>query len=644
MRRGLKFLAILAVLACAGLATQSAFANCQSPDGAYPIIQCGVKAWFDSVPADAGAVNGVWWQLGFGNNLRSRSTLSTGDLAADGGAWATTAGACTVGACTNGVCTTGPVIGADCSTNGNLDCGRCTAGLVGTRCTVVGNCTGFIGNDSGLRVNDPNSAFPPIDLASATAVGGPPGSLCFGSTSNWGSAGSDGCGDNGRDNDPDPNLPGSPGTCDIPDTCDTSTGLCVAGGNDCTVSGDADCTQFTCTGGATPGGPCSVDGDCGSSGETACLGPMNDNRLNKYYGPCLVPAPQFTLAYQADAPMGALLTETNKKYFALAFFATSSRGGSFSDVTFGDYKMDAIGKGATNRGNPNPDPTKPGAFDIIPWQRIPGPQTDPNFVASTVLDGVDPLNTARLTASWSGVRLVDDGSIRPSAETSLGGCSGVGARDCGGLVRYQLQRANVISSGTCVGGDGVAGAPHPGTCSFGGGPCSVNSDCAGSCANFVALGAAQTGTSVSSVAVARDSCVRLRTIFGKVPATLILTNPLDANQGKMGDLGYTVESGILLIGKALVSSNAVLKVAEKNKNSVLIEFDTTGELDVTGFNVVGKDAKGERVISKVSCTECSTGRGAHYSTVIPAGDVRGAKSVLIVTQPSGARSNELPIE
>jgi len=646
MRRGLKFLAILAVLACAGLATQSVFANCQPPDGTLPINQCGRTAWFGAPPAPAemGDVNAVWWQIGFGNNLRSRSNAVSGDVAADGGAWlAATVGVCSAGACTNGTCTTGPFIGANCSANGNLDCGVCTSGAVGSKCTVALNCVGFIGNDSGLRINDPNAAFPPIDLVSATILGGPAGSLCFGSSSNWATAGSDGCADNERSLLTDAVKPGAPGICNVVDVCDTGTSTCALGGNDCSGGGDADCTQLFCTGGATPSGPCSVDADCGTGAPGVCNESKNDNRLNKYYGPCQGQGTS-TLEYQLDAPMGTLLTETNKKWFALAFFATSSRGGDPNDTAFGDYKLDAIGRApqSTNRGDPNPDASKPGTFDIIPWQRIPGPQTDPNFVASTVL-AVDP-NNALLTASWSAVRLVDDGSIRPSTDNNLGGCTGVGARDCGTLVRYQLQRANVVTSGTCIGGDGVAGAPHPGTCSFGGGPCSVNSDCAGSCANFVNLGAAITGTSVSAVSVARDSCVRLRTIFGKVPATAVLTAEADANNGRLGDLGYQVESGILLIGKSLVSSNAVLKVAAKNKNAVLIEFDTTGELDVTRFDIVGKDAKGERVIGQVSCTECGTGRGAHYSTVIPAGDVKGSKSVVIVTQPSGARSNELPIQ
>jgi hypothetical protein len=390
-----------------------------------------------------------------------------------------------------------------------------------------------------------------------------------------------------------------------------------------------------------------VDGDCGIGADQLCsdlgFGANNDNRLNKYYGPCLG-AGASTLRYQLDAPMGALLTETNRKYFALAFFASNNRGGDPNSASFGLYLMDDIGRGATNQGDPNPDPTKPGAFDVIPWQRIPGPGTDPNFVASAPL-AVDP-NFVMLTASWSGVRLVDDGSIRPSADSSLnlGGCTGVGARDCGPLVRYQLQRAPVVAgTGTCTSGDGVPGLPNPGNCSVDSRPCSTNADCQ-TCGLFSNVaGGATSGTSVGPISVARDGCIRLRTIFGKVPATLVQTVG-DANLGRMGDLGMQIDSGTLVIGKSLVSANAVLKVAAKNKNAVLIEFDTTGELDVTGFNIVGKDAKGERVIGTVSCTECSTGRGAHYSTVIPAGDVKGSKSVVILTQPSGARSNELPIQ
>ncbi len=644
MRRGLKFLGILAVLACAGLANQSVFANCISPDSSYPINQCGRKTWFAPPPAGSGAVNAVWWQLGFGNNQRSRTTASSGDIGSDGGAWVTTGGTCVTGACTNGICTTGPAVGTDCSANGAIDCGRCTAGTIGSRCTVPANCTGFIGNDSGLRVNDPNSAFPPIDLGPADAAGGaggPAGSLCFGSSSNWGSLGSDGCADNKRTGTTQTVKPGVPGTCDMTDTCDTGAGACVnAPGTPCAV--DADC--FACVGGPTPGSVCTDDASC-SSADTICNGGKDDNHLNKYYGPCFLIGTS-TLEYQLDAPMGTLLTETNKKFFALAFFASSSRNGDPNDFNPGDYKLDALGRGTTNRGDANPKPGDPNAADIIPWQPIPGPVTDPNFFASAVL-AADP-NSAMLSMNWSGVRLVDDGSIRMSADGTLGGCTGVGARDCGPLVRYQVQRAPINSVGVCVGGDGVAGLPNPGTCVVGGGACSVPADCpvGPTCGNFnIATPLFSTsGTSMPATTVLRDSCIRLRTIFGKVPATTVLTVEADARNGRLGDIGYQVDSGILQIGKTLVSANAVLKVAAKNKNAVLIEFDTTGELDVTRFDIVGKDAKGERVIGKVSCTECGTGRGAHYSTVIPAGDVRGAKSVLIVTQPSGARSNELPIE
>jgi len=649
MRRGFKFLAILAILASAGLAAQSAFASCVDPDGTDAIVQCGLRAWFNPPPAGSGAVKGAWWQVGFGNAQRARSNLATTtEVGQDGSAWVASAGTCTVGTCTNGTCTTGPVIGADCSANGNLDCGQCATGTVGSRCTVAGNCTGFIGNDSGLRVNDPNAAFPPIDLTPGDApggAGGPPGALCFGSTANWKTNGSDGCADNPRTGLTDAIKPGVPGFCNVVDVCDTGTNLCAIGGNDCATNGDADCTQLFCTGGLTPGGACSVDADCGTTPPTVCNGLKNDDRLNKYWGPCLGQGTS-SLEYLTDAPMGALLTESNKKYFALDFFANTSRGGNASDDSLGDFSMDSIGRSpqVTNRGDANPIPAKLGAFDIIPWQVIPGPGTDPNFVASATL-AVDP-NFALLTASWSAVRLVDDGSIRPTTDstTLASGCTGVGVRDCGALVRYVVQSATAVATtGTCSGGDAVPGYPNPGTCSGDARPCSTNADCQTCGAFSNVTGGAVSVPSVSSLSIARDRCVRVRTIFGKVPAT-VTSSVTEASNGRMGDVGYQVDSGTLVLGKSLVSANAVLKVAAKNKNAVLIEFDTTGELDVTGFDTVGKDAKGERVIGQVSCTACSTGRGAHYSTVIPAGDVRGSKSVVIVTQPSGARSNELPIQ
>lgn len=122
-------------------------ANCRN-EGPYHIRQCDTRGYFAPPPSGSGKVTGVWWQLGFGNH-------STADP-------------------TPGI-DTGPY-------NAN--------GFIGTPLPGV-----FIGNDSGgLTVGSVDSLG--MDLIDAEAVGGPPGSRCFGVGASWGLLFADGCADN----------------------------------------------------------------------------------------------------------------------------------------------------------------------------------------------------------------------------------------------------------------------------------------------------------------------------------------------------------------------------------------------------------------------------------------------------------------
>jgi len=576
MIKYLKFLGILAIVACASLATQNLFANCSPPDDAYAVDQCGGRAYFPAPPAGSGTVNyQAWWQIGFGNATSTRSTAAAGGHSPDGRGFVT-GGACTAG--------------------------TCTAGLIGRTCTAVANCNGFIGNDNGFRTNpDPNSGSNFNGILDASqpeplGLGAPAGSICWGGAASWGAFGVDGCADNNRTGT----------TADI--KCD-STGAGPSCG---------------------PGPPYY---------ESACAGNKNDDSLNKYYGACNGLG-NLSLFYQLDAPMGTLLKESNNKFFALGFFATQSRNGDASDLTQGKFDVAAIGNGADRKGDANPLPGQAGKMNIIPWQPIPQPT-----VSAVLSNPLDPHSVRTVGMSWTAVRLVDDGSLRPSSDTTLGtGRTGVGVRNQGNLVRHVVE----VSSGPLTNpGGGVCSA---GVCTAGGAsqigqPCTSNDYCGVDCGPFIALaGGETTGTSLAGLSVNEDRCLRMRTIFGLKPVTTV-QSLANAQIGNNGDVGYDVVSKITVLGGNLVSEKATLNVAAKNKNAVLFEFTTTSELNVTSFEIVGRDANGkDNVIGKTNCKECNSGRGASYSVVLPNADVKGAKNAFVRTQPSGEVSNTLEIK
>jgi hypothetical protein len=67
MKRGFKALAVLAAVVAA-IAGPQAFAFCDSTKETPAIFQCAERAWFEAPPAGSGAVSGVFWGIGFGNN------------------------------------------------------------------------------------------------------------------------------------------------------------------------------------------------------------------------------------------------------------------------------------------------------------------------------------------------------------------------------------------------------------------------------------------------------------------------------------------------------------------------------------------------------------------------------------------------
>jgi hypothetical protein len=315
--------------------------------------------------------------------------------------------------------------------------------------------------------------------------------------------------------------------------------------------------------------------------------------------------------YLLDAPIGVLATDPNDATkFALAFLASTPRAFSLSDSGTGDFQFKFINNG-------DPDPNISGLSSKIPWQSVPDPNITAGFVSP------DPnlrcTTNRTLAVTWNPIRLVHDGSTRPSLLTILGtGRTGVGVLDQGPLARYQLQRSALDpNTGACTGA-------------------------------FVASGAAVLHPTASlSGTVVPNSCVRLATSFGRNPVTSAVTVDAAA-RGNLGDLGYTVFSKVTRVGSCLtplVSEEAYMTVLARNKNMVQVDWNTNSELSVTGFDIVGIDGRGaQKVIGSASCKQCTTGLGATYSELIPSGRLGGARQVQIVTQPSGLRSNILNLK
>lgn len=333
-----------------------------------------------------------------------------------------------------------------------------------------------------------------------------------------------------------------------------------------------------------------------------------------------------------DSPMGVLLTEGNNKYFAAAFFSSTSRGGDANNIFDLGYDM-----GAINNGDPNPAaPT--GNNNIVPWQPIPQP---------TISAVVDPNGDRVLSLGWPMIKLVHDASSRPNTgattdltanrhtlgiDRNLVPLIGVGVTEQPELASYLVERKPI------VGLDCDANAPWVSA-----GPA------------IVPLISTPHGTPQStSVTVPPDTCVRLTTRLGRIPSVAFRTLPatigttgqnrFDAQAGNLGDVGYSISSTAKKIGGPLVGDKAVLKRATFNQKTLVVEFETLGELAVQSFQVVAKDRRGgTSVVATVECEQCSSGIGSDYRVEVPGTALRSAKSVFVVVQPSGTASNEIEI-
>lgn len=419
---------------------------------------------------------------------------------------------------------------------------------------------------------------------------------------------------------------------------------CDSGLLDTAGAGLIDAGQFGGPAGSLCFGPTAnwanppVDG-CGdvsrtyAAGQNTATTSISNQYLNNYFGGA-GPIAGYRYYYnQVDPPMGVLMKESNNLSFALAFFATRDRGKNETDIAPGEYNAGAVHHGGIS----------PTGDNVVQWLPIPQP------VISAVLQvPSDPNSLRNLTFTWTPVaKIISDDSTRPCFKsdntTACGPCvvggapltcqgggfapgvSGVGTADQGPLVHYDVEVApldpNTGICGTTF--TKVVRTDHP-------------------------------ASTTNANGIAPNSCVRLATRFGKNPAQTALTVASAANQstnrfwaatGQLGDLGYQVESRVTKVGGPTISQKATLTGANRNKNSIQIKWETNTETNITSFDILATDAKGnQKVVGSKACSQCTSGLGASYSELIPSNSFQGAKRVQIRSNPSGTLSNTLDVK
>jgi hypothetical protein len=354
---------------------------------------------------------------------------------------------------------------------------------------------------------------------------------------------------------------------------------------------------------------CGDNSKAGNGGATSGSlgGSFDDNLINPAWGGGYGLG-YLSREYYLDAPMGVLLTEGTGKFFAAAFFASRDRGNNPNDASEGEFAL-----GTVINGDPNP--VTPGANNVIPWQLVPQPN-----IAATFQDPGNPSTSPRiLNITWDPVRVIHDGSSRPSDAPAAvnGGRPGVGIMEQSGgnpnsLIRFAIETAPADATGGC--------GPFTTALSVPGSQGSAN------------------------LTVPPDTCVRLSTQFGTVPQQTTC-NLANASRGQVGDLGVSVSSANTVVGGTLASNRITVTSARKNKNqTATIEFKTSSELNITSLQVYGRTQKGQEILlTTVTPKQGTTGLGDSYSITLSKGELKGSRTIFVVSQPGGARSNEITL-
>ncbi len=463
----------------------------------------------------------------------------------------------------------------------------------------------FNGNDSGMF---------PVDLLDAAATfpaeGFPQGSVCLGSN-NWANSGVDGCCDNTR--------PAAP---------------------------------FSYTNNYTPvGSPYTY--------------PNDDNILNPYFG--FFQNTQgypgyYSLASIMDYPTAVLLRLPGDAFFAITAVTNMDRGNigggqhgpcaplspgpneGACDVRQGFYAYANVVNGTENQTPATP----PGTMNVIPWQTA-RPREVSGLDCNVVNCGG---TTVPVRFQIDPIMVHSDEKVVPTNNPTLATrdatkardatrAAGVGVRDIkrrwAGLVRYTLEKANIIPN---VNPNCDPNNPNMGNVDPNGDICyntlmwmddpnttDLNTpalDTNGNPTGPVMFPAAGTMT------IPIPSCWRTRIDIGKAPEAGA-PSATQCRNGRCGDLGIAIRqaarSGVTCFGNRnpLVSENIINGAVRTVKGRHTITWDTTAELTVQGFEIFAVTQRGPKLIGNVNCTECSSGAGASYETVVRPSDVRGGK-------------------
>ncbi len=241
-----------------------------------------------------------------------------------------------------------------------------------------------------------------------------------------------------------------------------------------------------------------------------------------------------------------------------------------------------------------------GANNIIPWQSIPKQHVD----GTTFSNPADKQNSDRILAlSWPAVRVVSDQSVRTSGRTLNNPGNGVGVNDQGPLVRYVVEGASITTAN-----------PDPSTLSW--------------------SALTSTNGTTTSVTVGPDTAIRLRSVFGVIPATST-TSAANCRVGLCGDIGYDVVSGMTIIAGPLASEKVVDLSATCRGNKCTITFGTTSENSVSSISVLAISKRDETVVKTLAPQQGTTGIGATYSVDLSKADLKGAKEIAVRLDGTG---------
>ena len=331
--------------------------------------------------------------------------------------------------------------------------------------------------------------------------------------------------------------------------------------------------------------------DNARTGTGANGGVKDDGFLNPLFGPIYGPGTPST-DYLLDAPTAIALFDGVGRNFAFACVATEPRPDE-NDTSEGNYNMGLINNGGAS----------PTGNNVVPWQPVPKPS-----IQATIDQGT---GNRILNLSWNHPMVQSDNRPIPTTDTTVAD-GGVGCPDVdGGLVHYVVETA-----------------PAPG----------------GACGSFSA--ALSTDSNTAMLTVPPNTCVRLRTLLGRAPGTTT-QNVTNAAQGRLGDLGISASGPVppaaTVIGGPGVSHTITLSSVSVTKGGARVRFSTTSELNVTRLEIYGRTATGEVLLTSVDPSQGTTGLGGDYEVSLSKAQLKGAKSIFVVSQPSGLRSNEMSI-